>query len=96
MKKWGIHHSWWRNRRGRHHPHHASGSFICRESSSVYSRGMATMATIRDVWYTSDFARHCLVPRSFLRRPVGTSFGRAMTRCRYLLGVTESSPRPWR
>ena len=26
--------------------HHASGSFICREPFSVYSRGMATMATM--------------------------------------------------
>ena len=30
---------------GRHH-RHASGSFICRESFSVYSRGMATLATL--------------------------------------------------
>jgi hypothetical protein len=30
----------------RRHSHHASGSFICRESFSVYSRGMATMATM--------------------------------------------------
>ena len=37
------------NDRGEHarcHPHHASGSFICREPFSVYSRGMATMATM--------------------------------------------------
>ena len=30
------------NSLARRHPHHASGSFICRESSSVYSRVMAT------------------------------------------------------
>ena len=37
------------NDRGEHarcHPHHASGSFICRESFSVYSRGIATLATL--------------------------------------------------
>ena len=30
----------------RRNDHDASGSFICRESFSVYSRGMATMATM--------------------------------------------------
>ena len=39
-----------RNRPGRHHPHHASGSFICRESSSVYSRVMAIMAIMATVF----------------------------------------------
>ena len=35
-----------RCRHARCHPHHASGSFVCREPFSVYSRGMATMATM--------------------------------------------------
>ena len=39
------------------HTHHASGSFVCRESFSVYSAGMATSATLATLG--ADLLRVC-------------------------------------